>query len=194
MSTLLASNMFVERKNKFAYSSEEPLHWKKTEFTILRPNTPNNKEEKATWINEKILLNVGDKTFILDRHLVNIKNTIIASESLLQLEDDWDEEGAIATNKLTYSRAIELLINYSRHLLTTYNSIISVPEINITKNGSIDLEWRTENYILLINIQNNVDLYVHYYGEDYKGKTIIKGFIESFLINNDLAFWMQKLV
>ena len=61
------------------------------------------------------------------------------------------------------------------------------------------LGFSIENYqdlknAILINIQNTADLNVHYYGEDYKGKTIIKGFIESFLINNDLAFWMQKLV
>lgn len=194
MSTLLATNIFAVRKNKFAYRSDDVLHWKKPEFTVLKPNVPNIKEEKATWISEKILLNVGEKIFILDRHLVSIKEVILSSENLLKLEDDWDDEGAIATNTLTYGRAIELLINYSRNLLSTYNSIIAVPEINITKDGSIDLEWRTENHILLMNIQNTEDFIVHYYGEDYKSKTIIKGFIESHAINSDLAFWMQKLV
>lgn len=194
MSTLLASNSYVSRKNKFADKGNEPLKWQKVEFAIFKPNIPNPKEEKASWISENILLKIREKSFIINRHLVNIKNVIIFSEDLLKLEDDWDDEGAIATNVLTHGRAVELLINYSKNLLSNYNCIITAPEINITKDGSIDLEWRTENNILLINIQNSEDLIVHYYGEDFRSKTIIKGIIESNTINSDLAFWMQKLV
>lgn len=194
MSNLLTSNYFIDTKNKFAYTGEESVTWKKPEFTIFKSNIPNVKEEKATWINEKILLNVGEKTFILDRHLVNIKNVIVSSENLLKLENDWDDEGAISTNKVIYGRAIDILLNYCRHIMNNFKIIVSAPEINITKDGSIDLEWRSKDYILLLNIQNSEDFIVQYYGEDYKSKTIIKGIIESYTINNDLAFWMQKLV
>lgn len=194
MSNLLTANYFIDTKNKFAYTGEESVIWKKPEFTIFKSNIPNVKEEKATWINEKILLNVGEKTFVLDRQLVNIKNVIVSSENLLKLENDWDDEGAISTNKVIYGRAIDILLNYCRDIMNNYKIIVSAPEINITKDGSIDLEWRSKDYILLLNIQNSEDFVVQYYGEDYKSKTIIKGIIESYTINNDLAFWMQKLV
>lgn len=162
---------------------------------ILEPLLKSYKsEEKASWIKRDIHISVGQNRFVLDRSLINIQEAIFNSKYLLNIEDGWDEEGALSCNKITYNRAIELLIQYSMNVFSTYNIVIDAPEINLTKNGSIDLEWRNENYILLMNVQNSRRIDVHYYGEDYRSKTILKGFINDSHINNDLAFWMRKLV
>lgn len=184
----------TQRVKKSFYSGEESLNWDKPQFVVHKTlSSVIKKDEKATWIREKFLLNILNRVFILDRNLVHIKDVIIESQNILNKKDDWDDEGACATDENTYLKSIELLINYAKDVLNTYSFTIAVPEINLTKNGSIDLEWRSENYILLFNIQKSENLLVHYYGEDFKTKTVIKGFIDSFTINKDLAFWMQKL-
>ena len=151
------------------------------------------REEKAVWINPNLKIDILDKSFSLNRKLTNIYKAIQNSKNLLDLKEDWDDEGALACSPKTYLRAIEFLVRYSNEVLITYNIIIDFPEINLAKNGSIDLEWRNENYILLINFINSKELDIHYYGEDSISKTIIKGFIDYKSINKDLAFWMQKL-
>jgi hypothetical protein len=151
------------------------------------------KEDKAIWINPNLKIDILDKSFLLNRKLTNIYKAIQNSENLLELNEDWDDEGAIACNPTIYLRAIVFLVKYSNEVLISHNIVIDFPEINLAKDGSIDLEWRNENYILLINFINSRELDIHYYGEDSSSKTIIKGFIDYKSINKDLAFWMQKL-
>lgn len=162
------------------------------EFGNLKYNTATQSETKLKW-QRKIEIKIGDKILYIDSKLINISKCIENSEYILNLKDDWDDENALGCNPFIYYRAIEILTRYSQNLLTSYGIVIDKPEINLAKDGSIDLEWRTDSVILLINIQNTDIIDVHYYGEDFKTKTILKGFIDSFRINKDLAFWMQKL-
>jgi hypothetical protein len=150
-------------------------------------------DEKASWISPDHTIDLDNKSLILKRGLVDVYESISNSRELLFLEDGWDEEDALGCNKSTYNRAIEILVNYANTIYSRYNLSINQPEINLGRDGSIDLEWRSEDYILLINITNKENFEVHYYGEDFKEKTIIKGFIENFEINDFLAFWMRKL-
>ncbi|MEM5563891.1 hypothetical protein WNY78_02185 [Psychroserpens sp. AS72] len=149
--------------------------------------------EKALWINPNYDITLGNETLELKRNLSNIYEAIVNSQDILELYDDWDDEGAIGHNQSVYNRAIKILINYSNTLLNDYKTVITEPEISLGKDGSIDLEWRDSQHILLLNITNSQELTTHYYGEDIKGKTIIKGFLDSIDINEDLAFWMRKL-
>ncbi len=195
----------LERPSSHKLGTEKSLYREKDKFVSRKENqiyaaiysssfSPPKKEfEKVTWIIPKLNIELSGKTFILDRNLDKIYDCIINSKKILQLKDDWDDEGALACNKITYNRAIELLLKYTLHLFETYNLIIEEPEINLVKDGSIDLEWRNNSSILLFNILNKPERDIHYYGEDFKSKTIIKGFIDYDHINNDLAYWMQKL-
>jgi len=151
------------------------------------------KEDKAVWVKTHLTVDVFQKTFLLNRKLTSVHKAIQSSKSILDLKDDWDEDGALPCKPITYTRAIEFLVRYANEVLVSHNISIDYPEINLAKDGSIDLEWRNENYILLINILSTEKLDIHYYGEDSKSKTIIKGFIDYNSINKDLTFWMQKL-
>jgi len=133
-------------------------------------------------------------SFFIDDKIENIYSTIIESQTLREYRDDWDAEGAIGFNELVYDRAINLLIKYSEYALSEFDLSISSPEINMGRDGSIDLEWRHNNNILLLNILNCNDFSAHYYGHDISSDTIIKGSLSSFNINKVLAFWMKCLV
>lgn len=151
------------------------------------------KEDIIFWVNPNLELEISEKIFSFDRKLSSLYQTIKDSKSILELQEDWDENGALPCNFNSYIASIEFLITYSKEVLNSYNVIIDSPEINIARDGSIDLEWRGKNYILLINFNNSDNINIQYYGEDNISKTIIKGFIEDKSINSDLAFWMKKL-
>lgn len=155
---------------------------------ITKPKT-----EKAYWINTNLKFEILGKKFSLSRKLSSLYQTIQESKNILELEEDWDGDGALPCNSETYIRSIEFLTDYSNEVLESFDIILDNPEINIARDGSIDLEWRSKNYILLINFNNSEIIDIQYYGEDNISKTIIKGFIEDKSINKDLAFWMKKL-
>jgi len=131
--------------------------------------------------------------FYIDERISNIYSTIVESRSLELYKDDWDSEGAIGFNEMIYDRAINILIKYSEYVLIQFDVYISSPEINIGRDGSIDLEWRHNNNILLINILNCDELCAHYYGHDLSSKTIIKGSLEKYDINEVIASFMKCL-
>ena len=135
-------------------------------------------------------------SFKIKSELNLIANSIKNSFSLIDLKDDWDENGALGFNSLTYLNAISFLIRYSESIIDDYEIAIQAPEINLTRNSSIDLEWRTKNQILLINITNTIDnrFEIHYYGEDLVTNNSIKGVLSSDKSDDeDLKFWMRKL-
>lgn len=123
----------------------------------------------------------------------NLNRVVEESKKLLDLEEDWDDDGALICKPEVYKNAVDLLIVYTKFIYTTYLINIKDPEINLCKDGSIDIEWRDRNYICLLNIQNEDDFLVHYFAEEFISKTIIKGFLNSKTVNEDLAFWMKKM-
>ncbi len=158
-----------------------------TEYDLIK-----NQNIKAHWTRLSIVEIANDHYFI-DSKLFKIINCINQSKEILELKNGWADDEGIACNIFTFKRAIEILINYSQSVFDSYGIIIETPEINLAKDGSIDLEWRMNFITLLINIRNSDKIDVHYYSEDIKSETIIKGFLNNTNPNLDLVFWMQKL-
>ncbi|MGI0108318.1 hypothetical protein [Salinimicrobium sp. WS361] len=182
-------NSFYKKKEKVRSRKEKISFY--TFPQIIEPSKGEN--EKVTWFRPTFSFTILGEKYLIDRNLYHIYESIDKSKTLLELNDDWDDEGAVGSNELIYKRSIHFLVDYAKYIYEIHNSVIEEPEINLVKDGSIDLEWRNENYILLINIRNTPERNIHYYGEDFKKKTIIKGFIDYHEINKDLGFWMQKL-
>lgn len=149
--------------------------------------------DKSYWVDKFSKFTIQDKTYKINRELLSIKDAIIESQSILQLVNDWDEDGAIATNSKTYFRTINFLLDYSNFIYNQYNHIIEAPEINIVRDGSIDLEWRNNESILLINFKKVNSLDIHFYSEDFLNSTIFKGILTKKELNIDLAHWMKKI-
>lgn len=141
----------------------------------------------------KFSIRLGHKTFTFDKLLKNIYDVIQESYILLNLKDDWDDDGAVKVNELTFNRAIEFLIIYSKYVLEIFDTRIKAPVISAGRDGSIDLSWTTDNVELLITTLNTQNFNIHYYGDDGNNNTIIKGFLNSLTVNPDLSYWMRKL-
>ena len=69
-------------------------------------------------------------------------DAISESKYLLELEEDWDDEGANVTTFETYKNAVDFVITSSK-FLNNYNSKLEKPFIDITRDGSISVQWDT---------------------------------------------------
>ncbi len=141
----------------------------------------------------QIALNIGERWFYLNSKLRHLYDVILDSRKILDLKEDWDQDGAIAVNKEIYFRAIETLIAYSNNVLNVHNIAINAPHISVAADGSIDLDWKTPTSELLLTILNTEDFSLHYYGDDGNNNTVIKGTLNESRINEDLSYWMRKL-
>jgi hypothetical protein len=171
---------------------ETNIFYKKDDYKYFEPKTK---------YNIKSLHNSNFKTIIIDDksfYILNIYSTLIEtiekSTSILKLSACWDGEDAKSIEKGIYFETITYLINLTEHIYKNYNIIISSPEINPCRDGSLDLEWRTSENVLLINLKNDMDLDIHYYGENKITNNSIKGISKDNSLNEDLCFWMKKLI
>ncbi|MEP6804655.1 MAG: hypothetical protein ABI892_09035 [Flavobacterium sp.] len=147
---------------------------------------------KLFYKKQNLTIETSQGIFNLDERLHNIYESIQQSKSLLDCKDGWDEEDAVGCNSLIYDRAINLLIKYSQNVLRYHNVNIQAPEINLGRDGSIDLEWRCDKSIFLITTLNTLDFEAHFYGDG--DGTVLKGSINDYTINRFLSYWMKCLM
>lgn len=124
-------------------------------------------------------------------HLSSIYSEIQRSRSLLELEDDWDDNGAQKISKAVWIAAVKFLVQNSYYLYKHYSKVIAAPEINPLHDGTLDLSWRTDNARMLMQVVS--DKYIKFYGDEYNNKNSIKG--EALLegLQEYVAVWMKKL-
>ena len=94
-----------------------------------------------------------------------LSSAIQESRSLLDLPDDWDDEGSPGYAEATWMRAVDFLLHNAERLWQDQGVTVSAPEILPGPNGSIDLHWRVNNHELLLNIPANLDELADYYGD-----------------------------
>lgn len=121
---------------------------------------------------------------VIDSELYYLYDTIKASEYILTLEENWDDEGAPSYNKFVWQKAVDFLLEYSELVLKEYNKKIISPKIYHGPNGTIDILFENSNYTLLINILED-GLHAEYFGQD-KRKNTAKGTINLSNINKSL--------
>ena len=114
-----------------------------------------------------------------------------ASKHILNLADNWDEDGALPISPLIHETATRFLQNYAFFIFKKYKVVIETPAINPVKNGSIDLEWHTPTVQLLINIRDTQNAY--FYGDYYNNINPVKGSVSTQKIEPFFATWMLKL-
>jgi len=83
---------------------------------------------------------------------------------ILNLPDNWDDNGAEKFRKETLEHASNLLKNIFQDL---WNQMIDAPFplISPVPDGSVDINWETETFELLINVPARDNLLVNLYGE-----------------------------
>ena len=83
----------------------------------------------------------------------------------LDLENGWDGEDADTVNFIAFNNAHIILHKLIKESITR-NIQLEIPEINLCRDGSIDIDWSLENgYQFLINV---TDKGFALYGDDGK--------------------------
>lgn len=120
-----------------------------------------------------------------------IEKAIEESRALLNLEDDWDDQGGVGYSPATWERAASFLRMQVRAGLESNGTPIPVPRILPGPDGSIDLHWKAQSFELLVNVQSGNGGHASFYGDDY-GKLTIEGTINTEVANDGLLAWLMK--
>ncbi len=123
--------------------------------------------------------------------LRHISEVIENSRTILQLQDDWDEAGALPISEQTWRRATEFLSRYVERVWDTSGDALDAPDIAPVPDGSIDLHWDSPTYEMLINIPSDARRAAGFYGDD-RDRISIKGHFDPQSVNEGLLQWLRK--
>ena len=117
---------------------------------------------------------------------------VLASRSLLDLEDDWDDRGSPGYAESTWLRAVDLLMRWADDLRSRYATHLSTADVVPGSAGHIGLELRTDRKRLLLSVPPVPDVSVRYYGHDATKTTTTKGTLDLTLPNDWLLAWLAE--
>jgi len=92
------------------------------------------------------------------------------SQYILELENDWDENGALSYKLETWIKSINFIHEFSLIIFRDFKRKIISPKIYHGPSQSIDILLENNKYSLLINIPPDSDLGI-YYGKDKVGNS-----------------------
>lgn len=116
-------------------------------------------------------VSIGDNIFTLPYELEHIARSIEKSQWLLNLKDNWNDEGGIATNKETFLKAIKFIIEYSKYIFDELDrTIIDCPDIDILQDGSIIVNWETDGSSFSIIFDKRDTEFSYYYAKIKNGQ------------------------
>lgn len=117
--------------------------------------------------------------------LDEVSARIEESRSILDLEDDFDDEESVGYSEATWERAAEFVRRCALELYEAYGIPIAAPIIGPGPDGSIDIHWKTTSFELLVNVPVDPDSPVSFYGDDY-GDQKIRGTLDATRFNRGL--------
>ncbi len=123
--------------------------------------------------------------------LAHIFDAIVSSQRILDLADDWDDEGSMAYNEATWRRATEFVRSHALWVWEHLELVVDAPRITPGPEGSIDVHWEDGGRELLVNVPASPTSPITFYGDD-KGETQIKGALSGVARDHGLLVWLTK--
>jgi|GEM_PF-3180535 len=120
-----------------------------------------------------------------------ISEAIRDSRSILDMKDNWDEEGSPGYTEATWNRAVQFIRENVRRLRQFNGVRIAPPRILPGPDGSIDIHWKLPKRELLINIPLDPEEPASYYG-DAGAKDLIKGRLDTSSRNEWILMWLMR--
>lgn len=124
--------------------------------------------------------------------LEEINEIIKASRVMLDLEQDWDGEGASPIAESTWERAAEFMRKTASTLWTVHGRRMESPSLVPVADGGIDLHWKLPNRELLISIPASANALATYYGDDTRGWNIVEGKLDTHAPSQSLFVWLTE--
>lgn len=120
--------------------------------TIIKSSWENNR--KANYLRPKTeILKLNEELeFELTSETFELKKVILDSKYILDLGDNWDDEGSIGYSSVSLKSSIKFLLDFNIWIKKLYDAKLYLPSINHGPKGSIDLIWMEDDFRLFINI------------------------------------------
>ncbi len=103
-----------------------------------------------------------------------VHEVIESSRWILDLEDDWDQQGSSKYSESTWQRACDFLIQQATLARQVLGKELPAPRILPGPEGSIDVHWKLPRFEVLVNIPNDSSKPATFYGDDY-GDLCVRG-------------------
>ncbi len=123
--------------------------------------------------------------------LTPLAQALDQSAELLELEDDWDEQGSPGYQESTLERAKHFVWTNTLRLWETLDLSIDVPRILPGPDGSIDVHWKHGQRQLFLNVPADDDKPATYYGDD-RSLNVVKGSLDTSAQQEWLLLWLTK--
>jgi hypothetical protein len=127
----------------------------------------------------------------LEHHAADSALEQCIEDWILELDNDWDDEGAAKYDPRTWQRAVGLVRLLTALHLQIHGVELLPSSIAPAGKGSIDLYWSAKNGTLLISVPCDPQQNATYYGQNTSGDNTISGFISTSQKRPDIAAWIQ---
>lgn len=141
-----------------------------------------------------LIFNLMGKNYKIPSVLKHIKAQIEDAIEILEYPDNWDDEGALATDKYTFEQAVSFVIDYTIHNYYRFAVILGAPYIDILRDGSVSVHWKTkkEAQLFIIFKKENREL-AYYYAESSERRIPLNSAIQPGApVDETLALWMKN--
>jgi hypothetical protein len=153
-----------------------------------------SKKREPIQYKKDICVTIVNKDIFIPSDLTDLVQEINDSKYILDLQENWDENGALPISPKVYLKAIVFLTTYAKQIFNIHKTIIQSPEINPCPDGSIDLSWRTDLVRLLINFRIKDDqVTAVFYRDHYNNQNSNKGSLTLDTIDESFFVWMKLL-
>ncbi len=123
--------------------------------------------------------------------LASLAQTLDQSRELLELADDWDEQGSPGYQEATLKRARHVVWTNTLRLWEALKLSIDVPRVLPGPDGSIDIHWKHGQRQLFVNVPADGDKPATYYGDD-RSQNVVKGSLDTSAQQEWLLLWLTK--
>lgn len=129
--------------------------------------------------------------FKLCSELLAIARRIEASRYILDLEDNWDDEGSTAYNDATWRAAVQLVVESANQYWRSTHKVAPLPAIAPGPDGSIDVTWIVGTRNLLVNVPSEGAGSVTFSGLDTANRDrVVKGRLPADASHEWLMAWL----
>ncbi|CAM3390775.1 hypothetical protein [Zobellia roscoffensis] len=117
---------------------------------------------KAEWTEEVIrpeifvrkskVLKINNIILHIPAGFEKLNQVFLQAKYILDLEEDWDDEGGNVYEEDVWKQSAEFLISYLKWIKNIYDGVLYMPKMYHGPNGSIDFVWDEEDFRFFLNI------------------------------------------
>jgi|SRR5690554_2419067 len=169
-------------------SISQNLNWEKKTHGFF-------KEKNVTSFDDsKYRMEIAGEKFELYSNLKLIGDQIEDGAEILSRDENWDDDGALATDTETFLKAARFIVQYANHVHDKYHETLTAPYIDILRDGAVSVHWEAENNAqLLVVFKKKENELAYFFAEQGERKIPLKSaIVPNDPVDETLALWMKN--